>query len=224
MRGLFIAGTDTSVGKTFVAAALCLALRRRGAAVVGLKPFETGCDPVAEDAAALESAARSGLSLTVRCPFRYRLPLAPAAAGERRGDRRGPSLQTVATLVRSAAHDRFAVVEAAGGLLVPISGKKTNLDLAAELRLPVVLVGRNGLGTINHTCLSVAALRERRLRIAAIVLSRGHLPRDASQADNALWIQRLTGISNVVDLPRTSRAGAAAVLRRRLAPSLGAPT
>lgn len=222
MPGLFIAGTDTGVGKTFVASALCLALRRQGTPVAGLKPFETGCDPVARDAAALEAAARSRLPLALRCPHRYLLPLAPAAAAERRGDARGPSLRTVASQVRSAGRGRFAVVEAAGGLLVPISGRRTNLDLAAELRLPVVLVGRNGLGTLNHTCLSVAALRERKLRIAGIVLSRGRLPRDPSQLDNALWIRRLTGIANVVELPRTSPSRAAALLRRRFAAYLRA--
>jgi dethiobiotin synthetase len=118
--------------------------------------------------------------------------------------------------VRRAAGDRFAVVEAAGGLLVPIVGKRTNLDLASELGLPIVLVARNALGTINHSCLSVAALRQRKATIAGIVLSRGALPSDPSQSDNAFWIRRLTGISNVVDLPRTSQRRAAALLCEQL--------
>jgi dethiobiotin synthetase len=185
--------------------------------VVGLKPFETGCDPEAQDAAALEAAARSGLPLELRCPFRYRLPLAPAVASVRLDEKHPPSLRTVAAFVRSAARERFAVVEAAGGLLVPIAGRRTNLDLAAELRLPVVLVARNGLGTLNHTCLSVAALRWRKVRIAGIVLSRGALPRDPSQSDNARWIRELTGIANVVELPRTSRNRAVALLEKPFA-------
>ncbi len=217
MKGLFVAGTDTGVGKTFVAAAICLAVRRLGAPVVGLKPFETGCDPEAEDAAALEAAARSGLPLDLRCPFRYRLPLAPAVASERLGERRRPLLPAVAAVVRVAAADRFAIVESAGGLLVPILGERTVLDLAGELRLPVILVARNCLGTLNHTCLSVAALRRRRLPIAAIILSRADLPKDSSQLDNASWIRRLTRVPNVIELPRTSPARAAALLRERLA-------
>jgi len=188
-----------------------------GAPVVGLKPFETGCDPLAKDAAALEAAARSGLSLDLRCPHRYRLPLAPAVASERLGERRRPRLPAVAASLRLAAGDRFALVEAAGGLLVPVAGSRTILDLAALLRLPVVLVARNGLGTLNHTALSVAALRQRKIRIAAVVLSRGLQPPDPSQRDNAKWIRRLTGIAKVVELPRTSLPRAAELLRECLA-------
>jgi dethiobiotin synthetase len=217
MRGFFVAGTDTGVGKTFVAAAICRSFRGMRAPVVGLKPFETGCVPVAQDAAVLEKAARSGLPLDLRCPFRYRLPLAPAVASERIGEERPPKLRAVAALLRVAAGKRFAVVEAAGGLFVPIAGEQTILDLAAELQLPVILVARNGLGTLNHTCLSVGALRRRRIRIAAVVLSRGALPRDPSQLDNARWIRRLTGLSTVVELPRTSQARAAVLLREHLA-------
>jgi dethiobiotin synthetase len=217
MRGIFVAGTDTGVGKTFVASAMCRAIRRLGVSVVGLKPFETGCAPVAQDAAALEEAARSGLPLDLRCPFRYRLPLAPAVASERLGEKNRPRLQAVAALLRIAAGNRFAVVEGAGGLFVPIAGKQTILDLAAELRLPVVLVARNGLGTLNHTCLSVAALRQRKLPIAAVILSRGHLPPDPSQRDNARWIRKLTGVTTLIELPRTSQLRAAGLLRDRLA-------
>jgi dethiobiotin synthetase len=211
LRGLFIAGTDTGVGKTFVASALLRALRRRGVACVGLKPFETGCDPRARDAEALERAAGSGLPLDARCPFRYRLPLAPAAAAEREGRReRGVFARAVRTIEEAAA-GKFAIVEAAGGLLVPITRTKTILDLAAALRLPVVLVGRNALGTINQTSLSVRALRRRKLAVRAIVLSRALLPPDPSQADNALWVRRLTGIPPL-ELPRSTTVDAAARL------------
>jgi dethiobiotin synthetase len=133
------------------------------------------------------------------------------------GERRRLRVPDVAALLRVASADRFAVVEAAGGLLVPFAGKHTMLDLAVELRLPVVLVARNGLGTLNHTCLSVEALRRRRLRIAAIVLSRGQQPADPSQLDNASWIRRLTGVSRVVELPRMGLYRAGAVLGERLA-------
>jgi len=211
LRGLFIAGTDTGVGKTFVASALLRALRRRGVACVGLKPFESGCDPRAADAEALERAAQSGLSLDARCPFRYRLPLAPAAAAEREGRADRSVFARALRAVEAAAVGKFVVVEAAGGLLVPITRTRTMLDLAAALRLPVVLVGRNALGTINQTALSVGALRGRRLAVRAIVLSRGLLPFDPSQADNARWIQHLTGIAPL-ELPRSSVGRAAARL------------
>jgi dethiobiotin synthetase len=208
LRGLFIAGTDTGVGKTFVASALLYALRRRGVACVGLKPFETGCDPIAHDAEALERAARSGLPLDARCPFRYRLPLAPAVAAEREGRADRGVFSRALRTIQQASSDRFAIVEAAGGLLVPITRRRTMLDLAAALGLPVVLVGRNALGTLNQTALSVRALGRRKLAVRAIVLSRGRLPKDPSQDDNAEWVRHLTGIAPL-KLPHLSLLRAA---------------
>jgi dethiobiotin synthetase len=202
MRGVLVAGTDTNVGKTFVASALCRLLRRRGVPVVGLKPFETGCQPEAADAAALEREARSGVALDLRCPVRYRAPLAPAAAAEREGLK--GTLADALKAIRLASVGRVAVVEAAGGLFVPLDGRHTNLDLAVALGLPVILVGRNALGTLNHLALSVEALRRRRLPVSALVLSRGHSPADPSQASNARWARQLTGVPVVLPLPRTS--------------------
>jgi dethiobiotin synthetase len=210
VRGILVAGTDTGIGKTFVASALCRSLRRRGLPVVGLKPFETGCQPEAQDAAALEAEARSGLPLDLRCPVRYRAPLAPAAAAEREGIK--GTLNDALEAIATASQDRIAVVELAGGLFVPVDRKHTNLDLAMALKLPVLLVGRNALGTLNHTTLSVEALQRRRLEVAALVLSRGNLPADPSQATNVRWARELTGVPVVLSLPRTSVARASLAL------------
>ncbi len=218
MTGLFVAGTDTGVGKTFVASAVCRALRERGALVAGLKPFETGCDPVARDAAALERAAQSGLPIDLRCPFRFRLPLAPAAAAEREGRRTGGSVARAATLVRRIGEAMPVVVESAGGIQVPLEPRRTNLDLAAELGLPVLLVGRNSLGTINHTVLTLDALERRGLRLWAVVLSAARRS-DPSGEDNARWIAaaRRGRRPRIVVLPRSTRAEASRRLGRELA-------
>ncbi len=210
LRGLVVAGTDTGVGKTFVASALCRLLRRRGIAVVGLKPFETGCQPEAADAAALEREARSGLPLELRCPVRYRAPLAPAAAAEQEGLK--GTLADALEAIAQASLGRVAIVELAGGLFVPIDRRHTNLDLAVALRLPVILVGRNALGTLNHLTLSVQALRRRRLAVPALVLSRGHSPADPSQASNARWASQLTGVPVALPVPRTSLQRASVLL------------
>lgn len=202
MRGLFVAGTDTNVGKTFVSVALCRSLFTRGVAVVGLKPYETGCAPTPKDADALERATHSGLPLSQRCPVRYQAALAPAVAAEREG-RRGGFAQALAA-VRAAAVGRVVIVEAAGGLWVPLDARHTNLDLAAAIGLPVLLVGRDSLGTLNHLALSVEALRHRAIGIAALVLSRGAAPNDGSQLDNLRWAKRLTGVKTVIGLPRCS--------------------
>lgn len=210
MRGLFVAGTDTGVGKTFVARALCRVLRERGEAVVGLKPFETGCQPRARDAEALEREAQSGLPLALRCFVRYHAPLAPAVAAETEGSRGG--LAEVLAAIEFASHGRVVVIESAGGLKVPIDPQHSNLDLARALGLPVVLVGRNALGTLNHVALSAEALRAVGLEVALLVLSRGHALADASQASNLRWAQRLTSIKNALALPRTTVPAAARLL------------
>ncbi|MHB8417376.1 MAG: dethiobiotin synthase [Myxococcales bacterium] len=217
--GLFVAGTDTGVGKTFVASAVCLALRRSGRPVAGLKPFESGCHPFPADAEALEEAAQSGLALDLRCPYRYREAVAPAVASARLREPRAARLAGAIRLVQEAARERFVVVEGAGGLLSPLDGRRTNLDLARALGFPVLLVARNALGTLNHAGLAVEALSRRRLRLAAIVLSAVEAT-DPSQRDNAAWMRRLVRVRNVVALPRCKLEEASRLLARRLAPQL----
>jgi dethiobiotin synthetase len=215
VRGVLVVGTGTGVGKTYVARGICLALRQRGVAVVGAKPFETGCRPAPADALALERAARSGLPLERRCFFRYRQPLAPAAAAEIEG-LKGTVADAVARL-RPLFRDHFVVVETAGGLEVPLDRTSTNLDLARRLGLPLILVGRDALGTLNHTALSVRALRASGMEPWATVLSRGGGPADISQRSNLRWVKRMTGVRRLVSLPRGRLADAAQVLYSSLA-------
>ena len=207
MKGYFIAGTDTGVGKTEIARALCTLLRERGYRPLALKPFETGCALDApEDALALREACGSEQALDDLCPYRFLLPLAPLVAADAEGCT--VDLLRIEGLVARAAAP--IVVEAAGGLLVPIARAAlsleevdpadrgparaliTNLDLAVRLGLPVVLVGRAGLGTLNHCALSVEALERRGLEVAAVVLNRV-LPDDPSVETNARWVSELTG-------------------------------
>jgi dethiobiotin synthetase len=208
VKGFFVAGTDTGVGKTEVARALCTLFRLRGSKPVALKPVETGCPPERpEDALALREACGSSQSLDEVCPYRFRLPAAPLVAAEAEGVE--IDLLRIETLVERASGP--IVVEAAGGLLVPLARTPltldqvdpadraparaivTNLDLAARLGLPVVLVGRAGLGTLNHCALSVEALERRGVAIAAVVLNRLSEEDDPSVATNKHWVEELTG-------------------------------
>jgi len=182
----FVVGTDTGVGKTQVAAALLSLLADRGDAPAPFKPYETGIPPGGQpaDAVMLKEAALSTDDLRLICPHRFRLPLAPGVAARRLGEY--PSLRT--TMKAFHTFDgRSLVVEAAGGLRVPIDRTRDNIDLVEQFKLPVVLVARAGLGTLNHTALSLDVLTDRRAQVLAVVLVRS-AQRDPSEEDNAEMI------------------------------------
>lgn len=201
MNGLFIAGTDTGVGKTEVGRALLSLWAAQGRRPRALKPVETGCAPDAPlDALALRAACgppHDALPLDEVCPLRLHLPAAPLVAAEAQGAE-VPFAGLVEAAARAGAAGGPLLVEAAGGLLVPLAreGNRvlTNLDLAARLGLPVLLVGRARLGTLNHCALSAEALRARGLRLEAIVLNRvAPDDSDPTVASNARWVAALTG-------------------------------
>lgn len=171
--GVFVTGTDTGVGKTTVAAALALFLRRRGLKVGVAKPVETGIpDPSAlgPDAALLQWAAGSDDPPETVSPYRFRPPLAPSIAGSREGVRIAPAALTES--VRKTAEGKdFVIVEGAGGLMVPLNGGFLIADLARSLGLPLLVVCRPGLGTINHTLLTIFAARTMDLPIAGFLVN-----------------------------------------------------
>jgi dethiobiotin synthetase len=174
-RGIFITGTDTGVGKTFVAAGIASALHGRGLNVGVMKPAETGCTMrrgalVPRDARTLMQAARVDDDLDLVNPYRFPAPLAPSVAAAREG--LSIDLRRIAAMYRKLERKHaFMIVEGAGGILVPITERRSFLDLAAFLGLPVLIVARPSLGTINHTLLTVMALRQRKLPIAGIVIN-----------------------------------------------------
>jgi dethiobiotin synthetase len=233
VRGFFVAGTDTSVGKTEVARALLSLLR----GAVPLKPIETGCDPERpEDALALLDASGGNFELDVVCPYRFRMPAAPLVAAE--AERKAISLERIEQLVAYAAPNPI-VVEAAGGLLVPlvrevaslsleqadpaerapVAALVTNLDLVERIGLPVVLVARAGLGTLNHCALSADALQRRGIDLAAIVLNRVAAEDDPTVATNPRLVEQLTGARVLGPTPFVAdRAARPAAIARIIAP------
>jgi dethiobiotin synthetase len=199
-RGLFVAGTDTGVGKTTLGVGLVRLARRRGYRPIPYKPVETGCTPVPEDAFRLWQAAEPPSTLAETCPFPLPLPAAPAAAAAAVG------LQLdLADLVQRgrdlSARGDFFLVEGAGGLLAPYAGTVTNADLAAALGLPILLVGRTGLGTINHVALTLAELRRRDLPVVGLVLMRTQEALGPHEATNASLIEALTGLAPQATVP-----------------------
>lgn len=185
-RGIFVTGTDTGVGKTVVSAALARLLRMNGVNVGVMKPVTSGCSiveglPVSDDARLLCQAAGTGYSSDV-APYCLREPLAPAEAARRDGvmvelSRIQESFQRL-----SAQHD-YVIVEGAGGLMVPLAGGLLIADLAKLLALPVLVVARPGLGTINHTVLTCFAAQQMGLAVAGVIIN--GMPADPGQAERS---------------------------------------
>jgi len=174
--GLLITGTDTDVGKTLVSGAIAAWFRGQRARVGVLKPMASGCvrrreGLVSEDAEFLAHCADSPHPLDLVAPLRYAEPLAPAVAAERLKER--IDWTPVERSLRTIARDTdVLIVEGVGGIRVPMDEKHTMLDLAAWLGLPAVVVSRPNLGTINHTLLTVDALRSRNVSVAGVVINR----------------------------------------------------
>jgi len=224
-RGVFVTGTDTDVGKTVMAAGLTAALRAAGVRAVYFKPVQSGCPEregrlIPTDA---EFAARvAGLAepLPTLTPVRLKLPLAPAVAAAQAGV--SVDLEEIARAYRDlAGRYDFVVAEGAGGLYVPLVGTEfTVLDLAVWLGLPLVVAARAGLGTINHTVLTVKAAQQAGLRVAGIILNR--YPREPNLAarTNPEVITGLTGVPILAQVPEIADLEGAAgreVLVRALA-------
>lgn len=187
IRGLFITGTDTGVGKTVVTAALAGALRRRGLDVGVMKPVQTGAvetagGRVAPDARFLTAAAGIEDPAELVCPVLLREPLAPSVAAEREGSE--VSLQAVLDAFTALqARHRWVLVEGAGGIAVPIRGGYLMADLARGLGLPVLIVARPSLGTINHTLLTVSFARAAGLQVLGVVIGNHPPPERRSLAE-----------------------------------------
>jgi dethiobiotin synthetase len=201
MRGLFVTATDTGVGKTEVACALVSGARAAGLDVGAMKPAQSGLTPgEASDAERLREAAGGADPLELVCPYQFEPPLAPGVAARLAGVE--ISLPRLVEAARTLASRHAAlVVEGAGGLLVPLTPSQTYADLAVALGLPVLVVARAGLGTVNHAALTIEALRARGLGLAGVVLNRTGPGDDASVPHNAAEIERLTGARVLATLP-----------------------
>ena len=202
MRGLFVTGTGTDVGKTVVAAAICAALRARGERVAAFKPVVSGTEERADpdwppDHELL--AAASGEDPADVAPAVFAAPLSPHLAAELAGEPLDPGLLRGAFDAR-AAEAETVVVEGVGGLLVPLTRDYLVRDLAVDLGLPLVVAAPPGLGTINHTLLTLEAARTAGLRVAGVVLTPWPETPSAMEEDNRATIARL-GDLDVATLP-----------------------
>jgi dethiobiotin synthetase len=211
MRGLFVTGTDTGVGKSVLAAVICVGLARRGERVAVLKPAVTGLDDEPgdwpHDHELLASAASAGQAPEAVAPNRFGPPLSPHLAAELAGVAIEPA-ELLAAADRAAADADVIVVEGVGGLMVPLTPGYLVRDLAVDLGLPVVVAARTGLGTINHTLLTLDAARSAGLRVAGVAMTPWPSEPSAMERSNRDTVERL-GDTEVSCLP-AARPGALA--------------
>ncbi|MCU0667862.1 MAG: dethiobiotin synthase [Myxococcota bacterium] len=202
--GVFITGTDTGVGKTVAGCAIAEALRRRGIDVGVMKPIETGVGAQGPlDAIALIEAAGVNDPIELVCPQRFELPAAPNVAAAREGRSVDvPAIRAAFQALR--ARHAFLLVEGAGGLLVPIASDFTMADLMAEMELPILVVARGTLGTVNHTLLTLEAIERRGLPLAGVVVSHGPRRISGAEEENLVALRELLGTRLVGEIEPVS--------------------
>jgi dethiobiotin synthetase len=216
LRGLFVTGTDTGVGKTVVAAALAAALRADGVDVAAFKPVVTGLDEPGVGGSGSPPdhellAAACGRPAGEVAPYRFGPAVSPHLAAELAGTALVP-----AALVEAARGLRADVVvaEGVGGLLVPLTLGYTVRDLAVDLGWPLVVAARPGLGTINHSLLTVEAARAAGLDVRAVVVTPWPAEPSVMERSNVEAIARLGGVEVAtlgavgIEVDQLARAGA----------------
>jgi dethiobiotin synthetase len=199
---IFVTGTDTGVGKTVVSAALLAAFRDAGVDAVPMKPIQTGCKKRGGGLAApdLDFMLRTAGILAspeeqdLMCPYRFEPACSPHLAAKMAKKVILP-WKIKNSFRKLAEQHEMVIVEGAGGVLVPIGGKKMMIDLIAMLKLPVVLVARPGLGTINHTLLSLGELRRAGAKVLGVIFNETKkIRRGFVEADNRKMIEWLSGV------------------------------
>lgn len=174
-EGVFITGTDTGVGKTIVTAGLISLFIDRGFDVGVMKPIETGCLRrngrfTPKDATLLKAVSGSEDDLSLINPYRFSKPLAPLIAAEM--DHKKIELEKISSAYRRLRKNHDLIfVEGAGGLLVPLTRKSTNLDLIMKLNLPLIVVVGSRLGAINHTLLTLNCAKEKGVKIIGLLIN-----------------------------------------------------
>ena len=204
-EGIFITGTDTEVGKTLIAAGLVAALKERGVDVGVMKPLESGApsfgsSPIPRDALYLKEIAGVIDDLNLINSYCFRAPLAPGVAAEKEGveiDLKRIKMQ----YEELKGRHQFMVVEGAGGLLVPVAQGVLLPELIKLLELPLILVARSSLGTINHILLSLFYCQEEGLEVKGVIMSESTPDADPSEASNAQLVAQFSGVPVLGSFP-----------------------
>jgi dethiobiotin synthetase len=238
--GLFVTGTDTGVGKTAVSCGILAALRRRAATAawrVGPgKPFASGVtfdqhdptQPVQEDITSLRVFSSTDAAASTVCPQAFLQPAAPAAAAE--AEARHIDWPAVGKALQhlNDTHDAL-LIEGIGGVLVPLDPADASItvrELIAATGFPTIVVCRAYLGTLNHTALTVEALRNGGVEVVGLVMN--HTEAEITEADdptlasNAHWLEQMTGVPVLARVPHGA-AGSVDLPAGRIDPAMQAP-
>lgn len=204
-KKVFVAGTDTGVGKTLVSAIMAMFFKEKGIDVGVMKPFETGAkkyggEMLPEDASTLKAVAGVDDPLDLICPYCFETPASPAEAARVEGKRVDLKKVKEALEELSRRHD-LLIVEGAGGLLVPVAEGVLYSDLLKELGLDVILVSRNCLGTINHTLLSLYYCKREGIKVLGYVLNKVNSKGDGTEDTNPTWIKAFTDVPFLGRIP-----------------------
>ncbi len=197
--GIFITGTDTGVGKTLICGAIARALFRKSIDCGIMKPIESGCRRgnralLPSDGQYLQKAAKVQDPLDLITPCRFQAPLSPYAA-MLQGENDSLSWPKMEKAYKQLRRRHAALLlEGAGGLMVPVTADKDMSDVIRFFKLPVLLVARSGLGTLNHSLLSLAYGRARGLSFLGIVLNQSGTKRDPSEVRNADILQERSSL------------------------------
>jgi len=209
-KGYFITGTDTGVGKTLVAGGIAALFKNKGTNVGVMKPIATGCkwvdnNLVSDDAVFLKSIAEVEDEYALINPVNFEQPLAPSIAARLSNTKIDIEKVRTSYDILCERHD-YMIVEGIGGLLVPIDEYYFVVDMAEEMELPVIVVCRPTLGTINHTLLTVSYARQHGLDVKGIIINESAENCDIVVKDtNTDEIKRLTGLPIIGTIPFDKR-------------------
>ncbi len=208
MHGIFVTGTDTGVGKT-VASAVLLARFRPLAAVRYWKPVQTGIE-ADDDTRTVQELSGAGAEGVAEAGIRLPRPLSPHLSARLAGF--DLTIAGILALRPRSADGEAWIVEGAGGVLVPLNQRELMIDLMAHLALPVVVVARSGLGTINHTLLTIEALSSRRLPVAGVIMVGDPNPENRAAIEHVSRVPVVGEIERFPDLSTEAVQDAAARL------------
>lgn len=197
MSGIFIAGTDTGAGKTVIAGYLARYMLNKGHGVITQKWVQSGCSKdfpsdIAEHLKAMgkdRSYVKDFLNLV--CPYKFKFPASPRLAA-RMENKKINTRKIIKSFKTLEERFDFVIVEGSGGVMVPLDKRTLMIDLAQEAGLPVLIVAQNKLGTINHTLLTIEALRARKMNIIGIVFNNPRKEDAVIIKDNPRIIAELT--------------------------------